>query len=380
MRNPEDELISIMKNAGVNLVSTLPCERVKNLLLKIHLEFEHIPLAREEAGVGISAGAALAGRRPAMIIQNSGIGNMINALLSLTSFYRLPLAIFLSHRGVYKEKIAAQVPMGKHVGSILKASGIGYTNVGKREELHKIITPLERVYRDNKIHAFLLSPRVWEGPGSRVRPSRMKDRRRWSGCKQVSGTGRRVITPALTRYEVIEKIAPYINNKLVICNLGFPAKELYSARHQPSNFYMLGSMGMATPIGLGVALSSNKDVFVIDGDGSILMNPGTLATIAVKKPKNLTVIVIDNGVYSSTGDQPTPTISVTNLTHVAAGFGLNNIFMASNSVEIDSALKSKKKGPKLIHIVAKQGNRDLPNIPLTAGEIKEDFVHSIRSL
>ena len=88
-------------------------------------------------------------------------------------------------------------------------------------------------------------------------------------------------------------------------NLGWPSKELYAVKHQPSNFYMLGSMGMVTPIGLGIALSSSKDVIVIDGDGSLLMNPGTLATAASLAPKNLTILAIDNGAYGSTGNQPT---------------------------------------------------------------------------
>ncbi len=70
-------------------------------------------------------------------------------------------------------------------------------------------------------------------------------------------------------------------------NLGWPSKELYALKHQPSNFYMLGSMGMATPIGLGIALASSKEVFVIDGDGSLLMNPGTLATAASLRRKIL---------------------------------------------------------------------------------------------
>ena len=154
MRNPEDELISIMKSVGVDYVLSLPCDRIKNLLLKIPSEFVNIPLTREEEGVGISAGAALAGKRPAMIIQNSGIGNMLNALLSLTSFYELPLAIFISHRGIYKEKIAAQKPMGNAVKGLLKASGVGYTVVDKREDLARIKRPLEMVYEKNRIHAF----------------------------------------------------------------------------------------------------------------------------------------------------------------------------------------------------------------------------------
>ncbi|PJA83269.1 MAG: hypothetical protein CO147_02110, partial [Nitrospirae bacterium CG_4_9_14_3_um_filter_44_28] len=110
MPNPEEELIGILKNSGVDFTSSLPCEKIKTLLEMIEDSFFHVPLTREEEGVGISAGAALAGKMPAVFVQSSGIGNMINALLSLTGFYELPLAIFISQRGIYNEKIAAQVP------------------------------------------------------------------------------------------------------------------------------------------------------------------------------------------------------------------------------------------------------------------------------
>ena len=96
MQSPEDQLITILKKNRVDFAGTLPCEKIKVLLQRISSTFFHIPLTREEEGVGISAGVALAGRRPAVFVQSSGIGNMINALLSLTGFYELPLAIFVS--------------------------------------------------------------------------------------------------------------------------------------------------------------------------------------------------------------------------------------------------------------------------------------------
>ncbi|MDP7416526.1 MAG: thiamine pyrophosphate-binding protein, partial [Desulfobacterales bacterium] len=84
-----------MKTNSVDFMFTFPCDRIKFLLERVKKEFCHIPLTREEEGVGIAAGVALAGKRPAMFVQSSGIGNMITALLSLTGFYELPLAIFV---------------------------------------------------------------------------------------------------------------------------------------------------------------------------------------------------------------------------------------------------------------------------------------------
>ena len=161
--------------------------------------------------------------------------------------------------------------------------------------------------------------------------------------------------------------------------ISLSSKELYHVLHQPSNFYMLGSMGMAAPIGLGVALNTPKRVYVVDGDGSILMNPGTLATVALTAPGNLTLIAIDNGAYGSTGNQPTHTSYVTDLSGVASGFGVKNIQIASNRREIFAALKARPKGPKFIHILAKSGNAMLENIPLGPAEIKSGFMGALQS-
>jgi sulfopyruvate decarboxylase subunit beta len=145
---------------------------------------------------------------------------------------------------------------------------------------------------------------------------------------------------------------------------------LYAVKHQPSNFYMLGSMGMATPIGVGIALTSRKDVVVIDGDGSLLMNPGTLATAASLAPENLTIVAIDNSAYGSTGNQPTLTGSCVELEQVARGFGFRKTAKATGEKQLVDALQAKKAGPLFIHVPAEPGNRDVPNIPLHHLEIK----------
>lgn len=376
MRGPEDKLISILRESGTNFVSTLPCEKIKLLLEKIDSSFFTVPLTREEEGAGISAGAALSGMRPAMFFQNSGIGNMINALLSLTGFYKLPLALFMSWRGVYKERIEAQMPMGIRLPHILRGAGIGHTAVNTAEDLALIGDKLNEVYRKNKIHAFMLSPAVWEG----AQKSRNDDRSSDEECfPSVAVTYRRKkCRPEFTRYEILEIISSYLGSKAVVCNLGFPSKELYHIKPQPSNFYMLGSMGMVAPIGLGIALTSGKEVVVIDGDGSILMNPGTLATIARTSPGNLTVLAIDNGSYGSTGNQVTATRDFVDLSLVAYGFGIREVMTVSSRRGIIEAVGKNMRGPKFIHILAKVGNKDLPNIPTGQDEIKRQVMDFLK--
>ncbi len=199
------------------------------------------------------------------------------------------------------------------------------------------------------------------------------------GLYQISGIMNHASFPKFTRFEILNIIAPYLDSKVVVCNLGFPSKELYHIKHQPSNFYMLGSMGMATPIGLGIALTSKKDVVVIDGDGSLLMNPGTIATAAYFAPKNLTIFAIDNGTYGSTGDQPTLTSSCVDLELVAKGFGIKNTFKVATKKEFVDVMKDKGKGLRFIHALAIPGNKDLPNIPLNYLENKKQVRRFLRS-
>jgi sulfopyruvate decarboxylase subunit beta len=387
VQRPEEELIGILKKNGIDFTASLPCEKIKNLISKVSRAFHHIPLTREEEGVGICAGAALSGRLPAMFIQSSGIGNMINALLSLTAFYELPLALFVSRRGVYNEKIEAQMPVGQRLPAILAGAGITYTIINTRQDFGMLDRELADIKHREAIHAFLMSPAVWEGSecGSLHPTSSSAQPREWgvrsAGCKVKtlkkstepgSSTVQTPSAPTLTRYEIINTAAPYLKGKVVVSNLGWPSKELYAIQHQPSNFYMLGSMGMATPIGLGIALTSeDKKVVVIDGDGSLLMNPGTLATTAALAPKNLTILAIDNGAYGSTGNQPTYASACVDLEQVAKGFGFRHTVKAVKEEEIVNAVKKKGKVLTFIHALAVPGNKDVPNIPVHHLEIKK---------
>lgn len=374
MFSPEEELITILKNAAVDVTASLPCEKIKTLLEMVEERFFHVPLTREEEGVGICAGAALAGRRPAMFVQSSGIGNMLNALLSLTQFYQLPLAIFVSQRGIYKEKIAAQFPMGQQLPAILNGAGIPCSIISSRDDLIVIAQKLPRVYEGNQVHAFLLNPAIWEG--STALRDRQLDQRPVA-C-MIPERRQAVPPPALTRYEIIEAVASHFSGKVVVSNLGWPSKELYAILHQESNFYMLGSMGMVSPIGLGISLSSPKDVVVIDGDGSLLMNPGVLATAAHFAPENLTILAIDNSSYGSTGSQETLTGSCVDLELVARGFGIGNTVKASTREQLTEAMGSGGKGLKLIHALAVPGNRDVPNIPLDHITIKNQVINFLK--
>ncbi|MFL5069550.1 MAG: thiamine pyrophosphate-dependent enzyme [Xanthobacteraceae bacterium] len=115
------------------------------------------------------------------------------------------------------------------------------------------------------------------------------------------------------------------HDEAVVAGIGNTNFDLYAAGHRRQNFYMLGSMGLAVPIALGVAIAQpSRGVIALEGDGSILMSLGCLSTVAQLKPRNLTIIIIDNGIYQITGKQPTTTQSTADIVEIARGCGIEN--------------------------------------------------------
>lgn len=178
----------------------------------------------------------------------------------------------------------------------------------------------------------------------------------------------------MERIEAIKIIAESLEDELVICNIGFPSRELYSVKDSPTHFYMLGSMGMASSIGLGLALSSKRKVVVFDGDGSVLMNMGTLVTIFSQDPENMILVVFDNQCYGSTGSQCTYTTKI-DLHEVAKSIGFKNTFVFEEKIDFKKALGAK--GPVFVHMKVKPGNADVPVIDMEPEEIKERFMEEL---
>jgi len=179
----------------------------------------------------------------------------------------------------------------------------------------------------------------------------------------------------LERIEAIKIISEALDDELVICNIGFPSRELHAVKDSNTHFYMLGSMGMASSIGLGLALSQKKKVVVFDGDGSVLMNMGSFITIFSQEPKNFILIVLDNQCYGSTGSQCTYTKNV-DLLEIAKSIGFKNTFVFKDKIDPKSFLEVE--GPVFVHMVVKPGNADVPVIDMEPVEIKERFMLEIR--
>jgi thiamine pyrophosphate-dependent acetolactate synthase large subunit-like protein len=161
-------------------------------------------------------------------------------------------------------------------------------------------------------------------------------------------------TKVMNRFDLTSRLIGRLKNEeAVIGGIGNTNFDLWAAGHRPQNFYMLGSMGLAFPIALGVALAQpQRRVFALEGDGSLLMQLGSLSTIAALKPKNLTMVVMDNGVYQITGAQPTPAATVSDLVAIALGCGLSNSAWATDEEDFERLIDQSMSasGPTLIGV------------------------------
>lgn len=184
----------------------------------------------------------------------------------------------------------------------------------------------------------------------------------------------------MIRSEILRDIAPVISDHLVVCNIGLPSQELHMIDDQPSNFYMLGTMGLSSSIGLGLALAQDKKVISIDGDGSVLTNFGTLPTIANNVADNYILLIIDNGSYGSTGDQPTYAGRKTSLTAVAKACGCENV-VECRAEDTKQVLIDALAGGKMTIIVAKceSGNIKVPVITMDPVVIRDRFMKQVQA-
>jgi thiamine pyrophosphate-dependent acetolactate synthase large subunit-like protein len=183
----------------------------------------------------------------------------------------------------------------------------------------------------------------------------------------------------LIRKEAVKLIAHEIGNQPIISANGFMSRDLYETNEKENNFYMIGSMGLASSIGLGVALSNpGKKIHIFDGDGNILMNLGSLVTIGSLKPKNFIHIIFDNKVHESTGGQPTNSkiISLEKIAKVAK-FKTYTISKKEQIKKIFSKIK-KEEGPICILVKIEKSSVKSIRVDITPPNIKTRFMKSLK--
>lgn len=338
---------------GVDFFAGVPDSLLKNVCAFISdtLDDRHnIIAANEGTAVGLAAGHYLAtGHIPCVYMQNSGEGNAINPLASLTDkeVYGIPVLLVIGWRGepgVHDEP--QHVKQGKITLPLLDAMGIR----------HEILSQDETEFRSQLDGAVRHMSETGEAFAFIVRKDTFEP---------YTLQRHEVNEYPLSREEAIQKVAASLSAKdVIVSTTGMISRELFEYRTAQGqgherDFLTVGSMGHASQIALGIALEkTDRRVWCFDGDGAALMHLGSVAIIADKAPENFVHVIFNNGAHDSVGGQPTVGLKV-NLAGIAKAAGYKDAVSVTTAEDLGSALKVLKtmRGPVLLEVRVHRGNR-----------------------
>ncbi|MBR3652675.1 MAG: phosphonopyruvate decarboxylase [Bacteroidales bacterium] len=359
--------IERLRAGGVDCFAGVPDSLLKNVCAYITDHFDaahHVISANEGAAVGLAAGHYLATGRPACVyMQNSGEGNAINPLASLTDpeVYHIPVLLLIGWRGrpgVHDEPQHAK--QGKVTTGLLDVMGIRYEVLAKEEAAaeRQVARALEAL-GNGEVFALV------------VEKDTFGDYRLRNAEKD---------TFVMSREEAIRTVAAALDGKdCIVSTTGMISRELFEYRtamgqgHE-RDFLTVGSMGHASQIALGMALAQpGRRVWCFDGDGATVMHMGSLAIVADKAPRNLIHVVFNNGAHDSVGGQPTVGLKI-DLPAVAKAVGYRAAYSVEDKATLAVVLSEAKDlaGPVMIEVKVRKGNRkDLGRPTTTPVQNKE---------
>ncbi len=364
-----------LKNLGFDFYSGVPCSFLKSLINYAINECDYIPAANEGDAVAISAGASLGGRKSVFLCQNSGLTNAVSPLTSLIYTFEIPLLGFVSLRG---ESGIGDEPqhelMGKITHQLLDSLQIQWQYLSDdMEKAANQIAHANEIIEQNKAFFFI----VKKGTFSSL---------------EVNNTIKKIHSEKNTRPKKEEDTQPKRSEALnilgsvrepktiLVATTGYTGRELYTIKDNPLNFYMVGSMGCANSLGLGLAYSlPHYKIIVIDGDGAILMRLGALATVGYYQPPNLFHILLDNQQHESTGGQSTVSPNI-NFLEVAQGLGYPETIYLHSIKELTTTLKDWYRCKKLTFAYLKTSPGTLANLGrpnITPAQAKKRLCRSI---
>lgn len=344
--------IEALREKGIDCFAGVPDSLLKNICAYItdHFDAAHnIIAANEGAAVGLAAGHYLATGQPACVyMQNSGEGNIINPLASLTDqeVYNIPVLLLIGWRGrpgVHDEP--QHVKQGKVTTGLLNVMGVNYEVLSKEEDkATKQIEKAAKALVNKEVFALVIEKDTFED--YKLQNVEVNDL-------------------TMSREEAIQTIAATLGEKdCIVSTTGMISRELFEYRAAMNqgherDFLTVGSMGHASQIALGIALAQpERRVWCFDGDGAAIMHMGSMAIVASKEPKNFVHVVFNNGAHDSVGGQPTVGLKI-DLPAVAKAVGYKITYSVDSKESLNAILKVAKKheGPVLIEVKVKKGNR-----------------------
>jgi phosphonopyruvate decarboxylase len=375
-------LAALLETQGYDFFTGVPCSMIGSLIAKLedHPRLPYIPAVREDVAVGLAAGAWLAGRRPMVLMQNSGLGTSLNALVSLSLMYRLPTLLLVTWRGHGGKDAPEHLLMGEISPSLLDLIRIPHRVLSAQTVADDVAWGRAESDRRQQPVALLLPPGILETSHGTPGPPP-------AGAAAVTaGDGDGAVPAArISRLEALRAAISALTAEPVVHANGFVCRESFSVKDRIENFYMIGSMGLASAIGLGVALAAPaRPTVVFDGDGNLLMNLGILPMIGGGpvmgrgRPANLVHVVFDNALYGSTGNQASPSRAV-GLHRVARAAGYERAVAVAGADDLRAAVATALAGGGPSFILARVTGEEqpVPRIPYPPEEIRDRFRSSL---
>ncbi len=359
--------IEAARNMGFGLYTGVPCSYLKPFINYVidSDELRYVGATNEGDAVAIAAGAQLGGQRAVVMFQNSGLGNAVSPLTSLTFTFELPVLIIPTLRG--EPGGAPDEPqhelMGQITTELLELMRIAWEFFPAEEDQIQPALDRAATYMEETSRPYALVMRK----GS-VEPVKLKSK---ATVQVIDGD---IVEPEkaiASRRDVLRAVqAAAGENDILIATTGYTGRELFALDDKPNQLYMVGSMGCATTLGLGLAIAQpERRVFVLDGDGAALMRMGGMATVGYERPANLVHVLLDNGLHESTGGQFTVGKSI-DFCGVARSCGYQNIASVADPAKLQAVLGNLNPGVSFIHVPTLPGvPEDLPRPDVTPVEV-----------
>jgi phosphonopyruvate decarboxylase len=371
------EFADALERQGFRFFAGVPCSLIEDLIatLESHPRLPYVATPREDVAVGLAAGAWFGGRRPAVLMQNSGLGTSLNALASLALMYGLPALLVVTWRGHGGKDAPEHVLMGEISPRLLELLGIPH-RVLKADTLEADLAwALSVMDRAMQPVALLVPPKVVEVGKVHAHPTHERSHAAARQTRWLPET----LTPTLSRLDALAAARKPLGREPIVHANGFICRESFSLGDRPENFYMIGSMGLASAIGLGLTLAQDRTATVVfDGDGNLLMNLGILPLVAARAPRRFVHVVFDNEVYGSTGNQRTISGEV-RLDRLADAAGYRSVAAVTAASDITEAVSAALAGdgPHFILVKVTPEGAEAPRIPYTPNELRDRFRASV---
>ena len=374
------DVAALLERHRFDFFTGVPCSLVEDVIavLEQGSRAPYVAAVREDVAVAMAAGAWFAGRRPCVLMQNSGLGTSLNALASLSLMYGLPALVVVTWRGYEGKDAPEHILTGAITPRLLELLGVPYRVLSAETAAADVAWAAQEMDARMQPVAIVVPPKVVEtgalhGRREGVRCEAPRERPTEAAGGPFSAT--------ISRLAALTAARKPIGNEPIIHANGYICRESFAVGDRPQNFYMIGSMGLASAIGLGLGLvRPRRATVVFDGDGNLLMNFGILAMVGGLRPRNLVHVVFDNEVYGSTGNQASPSRGV-RLDRVAAAAGYRSSVAVTEASEVERAVQQalSAEGPHFVLAKVTVEEADVPRIPYSPAEIRDRFRASVGS-